>query len=802
MKRAAAAILSCLLAVIAGAADTPVYMRVGFVFRAVAPSTSPGGCTFGTSPDVIYRDAAIPSTAARFYKCVDDIGGDYYDSYPMSAATVSVIDAGGDTTTFPLLGTSATGSLEPATDSGLAYNATSNNLTVDGGVNLGTAGSIDATSIVTVTANKANTSGDAIVLRNSVSLTNSSATWFAYDRWSSTAGAYRRTLALLANNPADSSASRLRFGFDASNYLQLSVSSAGVTALTVAGSGPSLSLPAFNATGLLTASAGVSIPTGGLDVTGTTTLNTGPTISGDIARGSMTHATKAWSNWTVPAQAGGTPGATNMFAGGSGYNFSGCIGGSNPGTACPNGNSDCTGGGTCQTWLDSIYGVGYNVSNAAGARTDSANYSLTDNWEFAYDGLPATTGMQAYIEKNWNYISAAGTAWRPFYFILDTTANSSEGGAHWRFIPNDLKDQSTRGGGAPYNESLLLTWPFSSVGLIEGTDTYNDAGFSAFARTSNYDPGSPQIGAKSVLLFDHTSDLSARTFYGLSSVLDLSADVSSSTKSGTIDAIAIPQPAAPDSSGTATAVNGLYVADLGLNRTGMGNGSAILVGSQTTTDGSEGNVKLAGGAYNTGHVEVGSTHLFESAAGTLRTKASAPTSATDGNNVLTAWVATPSNTAVNSVTDVTILSQAVTGLVAGDQVIVDGTATILNDSGSSRTYTVTMDWDSLFDIEQSTAGMTNSASSELVVFLHSVLSIRSTSVAYCTNRMETGAAAGSASGADAAVSGVVPLQLLSWGTTSTDATGSTTFDLKVRSTDATATQTFRLHTLTITKVSP
>ena len=49
-----------------------------------------------------------------------------------NAGTVTVVDAGGDTTTFPLLGTSATGNLSPATDAGLTYNATTNILTAGG----------------------------------------------------------------------------------------------------------------------------------------------------------------------------------------------------------------------------------------------------------------------------------------------------------------------------------------------------------------------------------------------------------------------------------------------------------------------------------------------------------------------------------------------------------------------------------------------------------------------------------------------------------------------------------------------
>lgn len=46
-----------------------------------------------------------------------------------NAGTVTVADAGGDTTTWVLLGTSQTGSLAPATDAGLTYNATTDALT-------------------------------------------------------------------------------------------------------------------------------------------------------------------------------------------------------------------------------------------------------------------------------------------------------------------------------------------------------------------------------------------------------------------------------------------------------------------------------------------------------------------------------------------------------------------------------------------------------------------------------------------------------------------------------------------------
>lgn len=56
-----------------------------------------------------------------------------------NAGTVTVADAGGDTTTWILLGTAQTGSLSPATDAGLTYNATTDVLTTTG-VTLGNTG--------------------------------------------------------------------------------------------------------------------------------------------------------------------------------------------------------------------------------------------------------------------------------------------------------------------------------------------------------------------------------------------------------------------------------------------------------------------------------------------------------------------------------------------------------------------------------------------------------------------------------------------------------------------------------------
>ncbi len=91
----------------------------------ISDETGTGALVFANSPTLVTPALGTPSalvgtnitgTAAGL-----SIGG--------NAATVTVADAGGDTTTFPMLATSATGSLAPATDAGLTYNATTNALT-------------------------------------------------------------------------------------------------------------------------------------------------------------------------------------------------------------------------------------------------------------------------------------------------------------------------------------------------------------------------------------------------------------------------------------------------------------------------------------------------------------------------------------------------------------------------------------------------------------------------------------------------------------------------------------------------
>jgi hypothetical protein len=65
--------------------------------------------------------------------------------------TIQIVDAAADTTTFPMLATSATGSLQPTTDAGLTYNASTNALTSTTFIGALTGNASTATSAATLT---------------------------------------------------------------------------------------------------------------------------------------------------------------------------------------------------------------------------------------------------------------------------------------------------------------------------------------------------------------------------------------------------------------------------------------------------------------------------------------------------------------------------------------------------------------------------------------------------------------------------------------------------------------------------
>lgn len=90
-----------------------------------------------------------------------------------NAGTVTVADAGGDTTTWVLLGTSQTGSLSPATDSSLTFNATTNALTTTTFVGALTGNSSTATALATARAiGGVNFDGTAAITPANITIAN------------------------------------------------------------------------------------------------------------------------------------------------------------------------------------------------------------------------------------------------------------------------------------------------------------------------------------------------------------------------------------------------------------------------------------------------------------------------------------------------------------------------------------------------------------------------------------------------------------------------------------------------------
>ncbi len=113
----------------------------------------------GSSPALTTPDLGTPSalvcTNCSGTASALNIGGNAATATTAStatlASTVTVADAASDTTTFPMLAGSATGSLPPLTDSGLSYNASTDKLTATGFVGALT-GNADTASAVAASA--------------------------------------------------------------------------------------------------------------------------------------------------------------------------------------------------------------------------------------------------------------------------------------------------------------------------------------------------------------------------------------------------------------------------------------------------------------------------------------------------------------------------------------------------------------------------------------------------------------------------------------------------------------------------
>lgn len=165
-----------------------------------------------------------------------------------------------------------------------------------------------------------------------------------------------------------------------------------------------------------------------------------------------------------------------------------------------------------------------------------------------------------------------------------------------------------------------------------------------------------------------------------------------------------------------------------------------------------------------------------------------------------AFVATPGDTAINSVSDVTIVTHDVTTAV-GDQLLVEAHFVILNNSGATRAEVITLDFDALGDIELTTNALATSSTLMHPFYLRGTLDIRASNLCYMVVELEGQLAAGIASGTDTTMA-QTHLRGQGWATSASDASGTTTVALFIRSPSATATQTCRLHHFTIRQYTP
>lgn len=165
------------------------------------------------------------------------------------------------------------------------------------------------------------------------------------------------------------------------------------------------------------------------------------------------------------------------------------------------------------------------------------------------------------------------------------------------------------------------------------------------------------------------------------------------------------------------------------------------------------------------------------------------------------YVRAGTDVAINNVADQTIVTRDVTGVAAGDQLTVEGTFTILNNSTATRVYVLTLDFDGLFDVEFTTGALATSATLMHPFFVRAVLDVRAANLCYHVTTLEGQLAAGIASGTDTTMA-ATHLRGMGWGTSASNATGTVTVTLRLRSANATATQTCRLHEFTIRKNTP
>lgn len=146
---------------------------------------------------------------------------------------------------------------------------------------------------------------------------------------------------------------------------------------------------------------------------------------------------------------------------------------------------------------------------------------------------------------------------------------------------------------------------------------------------------------------------------------------------------------------------------------------------------------------------------------------------------------------------VTVLSKSITGIVAGDQVLLDVWYTILNNSTANRNYTPLVSLGSFSTSAQEAGSIASNATNRANRRIGFQISVSASNLAYGLMN-ENGSSAGAANAAGALTAS---LSNQTWNSTTSDLTGSQTLVFSVASTSTTTTQTLTLHSYTIRKIS-
>ncbi len=152
---------------------------------------------------------------------------------------------------------------------------------------------------------------------------------------------------------------------------------------------------------------------------------------------------------------------------------------------------------------------------------------------------------------------------------------------------------------------------------------------------------------------------------------------------------------------------------------------------------------------------------------------------------------------VSEVTDVTVKTRDVTGVVAGDSIQAELIGTILNDSGGTRNWTFTPDFDNDFDPEHA-VNISSIAADKSVLVARWNLAVVSASVAHMNASLLIMLQAVAGAYRNAMASSDWEFV---WDDSVNDLTGTVTVSFKIRSNNVAATQEFLVHSFVVRKIS-